>query len=97
MKQKVYSMTVKMYPIKNGVYVVSCNDIVPHAALIHGINGRNYTIKNSYYDEKSIEIDQSLPSYGTFKRNRQNYPNITDKHYLLHYGGTVIQFQYKLC
>ena len=77
--------------------VSSDTDNYPHAVIIHKIIGTFYRIKNSVYNQKSIDISQKLPAYDTFYQNqqlfRQRNPTITDDDYITFRQGIAFQFK----
>ena len=74
-------------------------DNYPHAVVIHKIERSSYVIKNSYYRQKSMEIDKQLPVYDSFKQDperfRQTYPMITDHDHIAYHRGNIFQFEAK--
>ena len=94
------NMVIVAMVFNNTLSSVVPADMPAHAVPIFDFDrNRNvFKIKNSYFDQKSIEVDAQLPVYTAFWRNIQRFrnaapPNFTDDHFILHECGYCVQFR----
>ena len=74
-----------------------------HAVVIFGENQNQFLIKNSYFNEKEIQIDSRLPIYGELVNNKNRFcgnarqidPHFDDQNYIFFNTGFAFEFKDK--
>ena len=82
--------------------ISSKTDNWPHAVTMFDFGQNMFKIKNSYFAEKMVKIDERLPVYSEFlakdaaeyeRHVRQIDPNFDDDNYILFDTGCCIRFR----